>query len=336
MGPFMKSSRVLAGAVAAGMLLAALQPVAAQQSTLRIAGNFAAEHTSSKAMETFKTELAARSNGNLSADLFSGMQLGGAKENIDAVRAGTIFATWVGVAFVSRLVPEVEAVSLPFVFEGREQAMRAIDGPVGDLIEEKLAAKGFTALGWMELGSRHVTNSKRPLKTLDDFKGLKIRMQPNETHLATFRALGANPVAMDVKELYSALQQGVVDGQENPYPVIHANRYFEVQKYLSDTGHFFDFIILIANKRIFEGLNAEQKKAVREAAQAAVAQQRRMAAEAEVATLAELRAKGMQFDSISLDTRASLRRASAGIIDDVKKRVGAELVEKVMGEAVKR
>ena len=332
----MMFTRDLAAAVAVAILLAFLQPAAAQQGTLRIAGNFAAEHTSSKAMETFKIELAKRSNGTLSAELFSGMQLGGAKENIDAVRAGTIFATWVGVAFVSRLVPEVEVVSLPFVFEGREQAMRVIDGPIGDLIEEKLAAKGFTALGWMELGSRHVTNSKRPLKTLDDFKGLKIRMQPNETHLATFRAVGANPVAMDIKELYSALQQGVVDGQENPYSVIHANRYFEVQKYLSDTGHFFDFIILIANKRSFERMSTEQKKAVKGAAQAASIQQRRMAAEAETGALADLRAKGMQFDSLSPETRAALRKASAGVIDDVKKRVGADLAEKVISEAVKR
>jgi TRAP-type transport system periplasmic protein len=163
------------------------------QQTLRIAGNFPVDHSSSVAMETFRTELAAISGGKLAADLFPGMQLGGAKENMDAVRAGTIFGTWIGVAYVSRLVPEVEAVSLPFVFDNREQAMGAIDGPVGKLIDEKLAAKGFKSLGWMELGSRHVTNSKRPLKTIDDFKGLKIRMQPNETHLATFRAIGAIP-----------------------------------------------------------------------------------------------------------------------------------------------
>ena len=94
-------------------------------------------------METFKSELARRSNGTLSADLFPGMQLGGAQENVQAVRAGTIFATWIGVAFVSRLVPEIEAVSLPFIFEGREQAMRVIDGPVGDLIEERLGRKGL-------------------------------------------------------------------------------------------------------------------------------------------------------------------------------------------------
>ena len=284
-------------------------------------------------METFKAELARLSKGTLSADLFPGMQLGGAQENVQAVRAGTIFATWIGVAFVSRLVPEVEAVSLPFVFQGREQAMRVIDGPVGDLIEQKLGAKGFTALGWMELGARHVTNSKRPLKTLEDFKGLKIRMQPNQTHLATFRALGANPVAMDVKELYSALQQGVVDGQENPYPIIHANRYFEVQKYLSDTGHFFDFIILIANKQMLDGLTAEKKAAVRESARAAVDEQRKMAAAAEAATLADLKAKGMQLDPVPAELRAALRKASAGVIDDVRKRVGAELVDKVLAEA---
>jgi len=328
--------RLIAFAAAAASLAASLaaSPSAdAQGTTLRIAGNFATEHTSSKAMETFKAEVARRTNGALAVDLFPGMQLGGAQENVQAVRAGTIFATWIGVAFVSRLVPEVEAVSLPFVFEGRERAMRTIDGPVGTLIEEKLGAKGFTSLGWMELGARHATNSKRPLKTLDDFKGLKLRMQPNQTHLATFRALGANPVAMDVKELYSALQQGVVDGQENPYPIIHANRYFEVQKYLSDTGHFFDFIILIANKPMLEGLPAEQKTAVREAAKVAVAEQRKMAADAEAATLADLKAKGMQLDLLPAQTRDALRKASAGVIDEVRKRIGAEVVDKVLAEA---
>jgi tripartite ATP-independent transporter DctP family solute receptor len=316
-------SRLITFAAAAVLLAAspAAMPAAhAQGTTLRIAGNFAAEHTSSKAMETFRAEVSRRTNGSLVVDLFPGMQLGGAQENVQAVRAGTIFATWIGVAFVSRLVPEVEAVSLPFVFEGREQAMRVIDGPVGALIE-------------MELGARHATNSKRPLKTLDDFKGLKLRMQPNQTHLATFRALGANPVAMDIKELYSALQQGVVDGQENPYPIIHANRYFEVQKYLSDTAHFFDFIILIANKQMLDGLTAEQKAAVREAAKVAVAEQRKAAADAEAATLADLKAKGMQLDPLPAKTRETLRKASAGVVDEVRKRIGADVVDKVLAEA---
>jgi len=304
--------------------------------TLRIAGNFAIDHSSSKAMEIFKTELKNRTGGSLEADLFPGMQLGGAKENVDAVRAGTIFGTWVGAAFVSRLVPEIEAVSLPFLFDSREAALRVMDGPFGDLLEQKLAAKGFIALGWMELGSRHTTNSKRPIKTMDDFKGLKIRMQPNETHLATFRALGANPIAMDVKELYSALQQGVVDGQENPYPIIQTNRFFEVQKYLSNTGHFFDFILVIANKKQFDALKPEQKQALTETMKMAVAAQRSSAAEADRAALEDLKAKGMQFDPVSPAFTADLRKATAAIVGEVKKRAGADVVDRVVAEAQRK
>jgi tripartite ATP-independent transporter DctP family solute receptor len=210
--------------------------------------------------------------------------------------------------------------------------MRAVDGTVGKLIEAKLSAKGFTALAWMELGARHVTNAKRPLKTLDDFKGLKIRMQPNETHLATFRALGASPLAMDIKDVYVALQQGHIDGQENPYSVIHANKYFETQKYLSDTGHILDLIVLIANKKTFMSLAPEQQKAIREAARIAAIQQRKMAAEGEATALADLKAKGMQFDPLPPATRIALRKATAGVIDGVRRRVGAELVDKVVAE----
>jgi TRAP-type C4-dicarboxylate transport system substrate-binding protein len=161
-------------------------------------------------------------------------------------------------------------------------------------------------------------------------------MQPNETHLATFRAIGANPVPLDIKELYSALQQGVVDGQENPYSIINANRYSEVQKYLSDTGHFFDFIILMVNKRAFDALPAEHRTIVADAAKAAVAEQRKMAAQSDAAALVDLKSKGMQFDAISPETRAELRKASAGVIEDVKKRVGSDLVEQMIAAASKK
>jgi len=308
---------------------------AAAQEKIRVAGNFAVEHSSSRAMEMFKAELAKLTNNQLQADLFPAMQLGGAKENVDGVRAGTIFMTWVGTAFLSRVVPELEAVSLPFVFKDRDAAFRTVDGRVGQLLDQKLGDKGFVSLGWMELGSRHVTNGKRPIKTLADLKGLKIRMQPNETHLASFRALGANPVAMDVKELYSALQQGVVDGQENPYSIILANRYFEVQKYVSDTGHFFDYINIVANKRQFEAMKPEFQKAIRQAMAAAVQYQRKLAREGGDAALAELQKHGMQFDSVTPALREDMRKATSAIVEDVKKRVGAQLVDAVLAESMR-
>jgi tripartite ATP-independent transporter DctP family solute receptor len=253
---------------------------------------------------------------------------------VDAVRSGTLAITWVGAAFLSRIAPELEAVSLPFVFASRESALRVIDGPVGQAIDKKLQDKGFTSLGWMELGMRHVTNSKTPIKTMADLKGLKVRLQPNETHLSTFRALGANPVAMDVKELYSALEQRVVDGQENPYTVISASRFGEVQKHMSNTGHFFDFIAVVASKKAFDQLKPEYQKAVREAMTATIAYQRKLAAEQEAGKFAELKAK-MTYTEITPAAREEMRKASLPVIEDVKKRAGAELVNQVLVEAAK-
>jgi TRAP-type transport system periplasmic protein len=327
-------NRLLAPIAAALALTAAASAMAQQK--LQIAGNFATEHPSSIAVDqVFKKEIARLTNNQLQVDVFPAMQLGGAKENVDAVRSGTLALTWVGAAFLSRIAPELEAVSLPFIFANREAAFRVIDGPVGDAIDKKLGDKGFIALGWMELGMRHITNSKGPIQSMADLKGMKIRLQPNETHLASLRALGANPVAMDVKELYSALEQKVVDAQENPYTVISASRYGEVQKHLSNSGHFFDFIAVVASKKAFEQLKPEYQKAVREAMTATVTFQRKLAAESEVKALADLKTK-MTYTEITPAAREEMRKASATVIDSVRKRAGTELVDQVLAEVAKR
>jgi tripartite ATP-independent transporter DctP family solute receptor len=324
----------LLAALSAALVLAAA-PARAQQK-LQIAGNFATEHPSSVAVEqVFRKEVARLTNNQLQVDVFPAMQLGGAKENVDAVRSGTLALTWVGAAFLSRIAPELEAVSLPFVFPNRETAFRVIDGPVGAAIDKKLQDKGFISLGWMELGMRHITNSRGPIRSMADLKGLKIRLQPNETHLATFRALGANPVAMDVKELYSALEQRVVDAQENPYTVIAASRYGEVQKHLSNSGHFFDFIAVVASKKAFEQLKPEYQKAVREAMTATIAYQRKLAIESEATRLAELKGK-MTYTEVPPAALEEMRKTAAPVIEDVKKRAGADLVAQVLAEAGKR
>jgi TRAP-type transport system periplasmic protein len=180
----------------------------------------------------------------------------------------------------------------------------------------------------MELGARHVTNSRRPLRTIDDFRGLKIRSQPSEIYLATFRALGTNPVVIDFKDVYLALQQGDID--DNPYSVVHDYRLFQNQKYLSDTSHVLDLVIFVANKQIFMGLQPRQQNAIREAAAIAVAKQRKMASASEAAAFAKLKETEMQFDPLPSETRVALRRATAGVIEDARKRFGAELVDKVL------
>jgi TRAP-type C4-dicarboxylate transport system substrate-binding protein len=208
--------------------------------------------------------------------------------------------------------------------------MRVLAGPVGRLIATKLEAKGFIVLAWMELGELHVTNSKRPLKTIDDFKGLSLRVLPNATHLATFQALGARPVAMDLKDVGPALRQGDIDGEEQDYDTHYAKKFYESQKYLSDSRHFLDFHFLIANKKVFASLDPAQQKAIREAAAIAAVQQRKMSSEVEATALARLKEAGVQFDPLPAETRVALRRATARVIDDVKKSVGADVVNKVL------
>lgn len=302
---------------------------------IRVAGNFAAEHASSLAMAKFEAELERLSGGEIDVNVFPAQQLGGAAENVQAVKIGAIELMWVGTAYLTRTVPELEVVGLPFQFQSREQAFAIVDGPVGAALDAKLAKEGMTSMGYMELGFRHLTNNVRPIRTIDDIAGLKIRLQPNETHLATFRALGANPVAMDVKELYSALEQHVIDGQENPFAIINVAGYAEVQKNISNTGHFFDFISVAANKKWFDGLDAGKQAMVREAMATAVAYQRELAAEQDAAGLATLVGKGMAFTEVSPELAAALREKTAGVAAETKARLDPELVKLLDAETAK-
>jgi TRAP-type transport system periplasmic protein len=311
-------------------MMAVMSRAHAESVILRIGSAFGPNHSSSKAVEIFKTELESRTKGAIDVAFFPDMKLGGPKDLIDGVRTDTIFAAPVTLPYLSRLVPETEALNLPFVFGDAAHARRAIEGTVGKIIEERLAAKGFIPLGWMVLGARHVTNSKRPLTALADFKGLKIRLQPSETHMATFRALGANPVAMDIKEVYTALKQGDIDAAENPYEPIYSTKVYEVQKYLSNTGHVFDLILFIASKKTFMSLRPEQQKAVRDAARIAIPEQWKMAAAVDEEAFATLKASGMQFDPIPAATRVELKNAVSSVIDGVRKRVGTALVDQVV------
>ena len=173
------------------------------------------------------------------------------------------------------------------------------------------------------------------MKSVEDFKGLKIRLQPNQTHIATFEALGASPIAMDVKEVYQALQQGVIDGQENPFALIRASRYNEVQKYLSDTAHFFDFVIVAASKKQYDSFSEEERTAIEKAMAEAVAWQRQTAVTEDAESLKFLVDSGMQFDPISPEVRAVLREKTKAVIDQVKAKVGDELVNAVLAEIAK-
>lgn len=318
-------------AALAGLAIS-LTAFSASAEKIRVAGNFATEHSSSLAMQVFKDEVTKLTNGDLEVDIFPAQQLGGAAENVQAVRIGAVELIWVGTAYLTRTIPELEVIGLPFQFPNRETAFKVVDGPVGTKLDEYLAKENLVTLGYMELGFRQLTNNVRPITSVADIEGLKIRLQPNETHLATFRALGANPVAMDVKELYSALEQGVIDGQENPFAIIHVARYPEVQKHVSNTGHFFDFISVVANTDRLAQLSPEHQEAVRTAMSTAVAFQRDLAAKQDSEALDKLTAEGMTYTAVSPEFAAELRATTADVAASVREKIDADLFALVEAE----
>jgi tripartite ATP-independent transporter DctP family solute receptor len=292
---------------------------------------FVAEHTASKAMEIFKAEAERLSGGSIEVEVLLGTAgVSGTREVLDDIRTGNVFGLCIGAGHMARLIPEIGAVGLPYVFHNYDDVARTLKGRVGAAIEAKLAAKGVMSLGWLMFGAQNVVNSKRPLRTVDDFKGLKLRLFPDETHMAIFRALGANPVALDLKDLYLALRQGDIDGQENSYSVIYNYKFYEYGKYLSDTAHILDLIAFVADSKAFTSLQAGQQKAIREAAAIAVAQQWKMMAAEDADALVKLKEKGVQFDPLPSKTRAALRRTTAVVVEDARKRFGGELVDSIL------
>jgi tripartite ATP-independent transporter DctP family solute receptor len=325
------TGRFLAAATAAGVFAFAAS-AQAQSVPLTIATSMIAAHTSTRAMETFKVDVARRSHGSIEVELaLVGEQIGSPAELIQKLRAESFFAVLVGASTLARLIPEIEATNLPFLFRNYDDVMRTIDGPVGRLIESKADAKGFVVLAWFEFGARSVLNAKRPLRTFDDLKGLKLWVSPAQTFQATFRALGAAPMMIPTRDINNALQQGDIDGLEVSYTIM--NRYRENTRYVSDTNHVLDLLLLVANKKSFSRLTPEQQKTIRDTAKLAALQQRKMADEAEAAALTSLRDAGLQFDPIPREMRVAMRKATAGVIDGLKTSIGAELIDQVIAEA---
>jgi TRAP-type transport system periplasmic protein len=325
--------RTFIGAVITAGVVATCSPLLAHEVSLLMISAMPTDHPASVAMEILKAEAARRSNDAIRVELVPGMKFGGVAEVVQRVNSGTVFAAWLPPAYMSRTVPEVGIVTLPFVFNHFDDVLRAVDGPAGQVIEARLADKGFTTLAWMDDGARHVMNAKRPLKTLDDFRNLKLHAQPVEILHATLREVGTTPVTLNVMDIYTALKQGDLDGIEMPYPVSNNYGWWENQKYISDSNHTQDPVVLIANKKAFTSLSPEHQKVIRDAAKLAAVQELKMMADAEAAALADLRAKGLQFDPLPRETRMALRKVAADVINRMKGPLGPELVDAIVAEA---
>jgi len=240
-----------------------------------------------------------------------------------------------GLPFYDKLSPDLGAAVLPFGAATARQAICQIESEFGKYLEEKTAEKGVYLLGWMTMGERHVTNNRRPIKSVEDMKGLKIRTPSGQAWDLTFRALGANPTPIDIKELYQALQQGVVDGQENPYDNMLVRKFYEVQKHLSNTGHFNDWAGVFVNKAAFDKLSPEHQTAFRTAMATAVKEQREIS-EREIATARDGLVKGgMIYTELSAAELAKFREATRPVYAQMRQRLGDRVMD-LAEAAIKR
>ncbi len=266
---------------------------AAAQTTMRISISVAQNSHQGVGIDTFAREVEKRTAGRYKVQTFYSGALGGERESIEAVQLGTQELTFTSTGPIPNFVPASKILDVPFLFRDKPHARAVLDGKIGQDMLVKFEAKGFKALAWGENGIRHMTNSKRDVKTPDDLKGLKMRTMENPVHIAAYKGLGIVPTPMAFPEVFTALQQGTVDGQENPLSVIMAAKFDQVQKHLSLTGHVYSPAIFLMNKAAFDKLSAADKQAFLDAAKEAAKANRARVDEDDAKGVAELRAKGM-------------------------------------------
>ena len=286
----MKLNKLL-GALALGLVISGATHA---QTTMRISISVAQNSHQGVAIDTFAREVEKRTAGRYKVQTFYSGSLGGERESIEAVQLGTQELAFSSTGPVPNFVPEARILDIPFLFRDKAHARAVLDGPIGQDMLTKFDSKGFKALAWAENGFRHMTNSKRAVNSPDDLKGLKMRTMENPVHVTAYKGLGIVTTPMAFPEVFTALQQGTVDGQENPLSVIMAAKFDQVQKHLSLTGHVYSPAIFLMNKASFDKLSAADKQAFIDAAKEGTKANRARVDEDDAQGAAELKAKGMQ------------------------------------------
>jgi TRAP-type transport system periplasmic protein len=280
--------------ITAALVVAALSSVAGAQASMKISISVAQNSHQGVGIDTFAKEVETRTKGRIKVQPFYSGSLGGERESIEAVQLGTQELTFTSTGPVPNFVPEARILDVPFLFRDKAHARAVLDGPIGQEMLAKFEPKGFKALAWGENGVRHMTNSKRAVNSPEDLKGLKMRTMENPVHIAAYKGFGIVTTPMAFPEVFTALQQGTVDGQENPLSVIMAAKFDQVQKHLSLTGHVYSPAIFLMNKAAFDALSAEDKTNFLEAAKVAAKANRARVDEDDAKGVTELRSKGMQ------------------------------------------
>ncbi len=320
---FIKS--VLATLALSAMGLANAQDI--KERTFKIGLNGPDNHPAAAGMKKLAEGVAARSGGKLKVQLFFNGALGSDQAVVSSIKGGTVEMAVMNSGILASEVKALEVFDFPFLFNNEKEADAIVDGPIGKKMHAALQDKGIIGLGFQELGFRDITNSKRALNTVEDIAGLKLRVIPNAINVDWVKALGANPTPLPFPEVYSALEQGAIDGQENPVSVIAANKFWEVQKYVALTHHQYNPQSVIMSKKIWDGLSATEKKIFEDATVDAVKVQREAARAGLAANLELLKKNGMTITQFSPTEVAKLREKMKPVLEKHSAALGPIVAE---------
>ncbi len=277
-----------------------------------------------RALLKFEELVEAGSNSEIDVQIFPSSQMGPDREMIEGVQTGVLEMAVPPSSFFAGWDPAFAVIELPYMYASKDIALKTFDSDTGNEMLKRLENQGLVGLGWLENGLRHVTNNVRPIEAPADLEGIKLRTMKVPAHVDTFTTLGANPTPMNFGEVYSALQQGVIDGQENPIALIDSQRFYEVQKHVSLTGHVFTVYIPVISYDFYSSLSEEYQTLIRDSMKAAAEYQQELVNGEEAGQLQKIRDAGVNVVELSENQRAVFAKQTESVRTGYRDTVGAE------------
>jgi TRAP-type transport system periplasmic protein len=290
------------------------------------------KHTLYQGYQKFGEIIEAETDGKIKVEIYPNGQLGDDRTMIEGLQFGTLEAVGVSTSMLANWAPPMLAYDLPFAFPDAETAYKVLDGPFGEKVGTLLENEDLVLLSYMENGFRLLTNNEKEVRTISDIKGLKIRTMQTPVHLETWKALGASPTPMAYTELFTAMQQGVIDGQENPYGNMAMDKFYEVQKYLTETKHVYNPMGLVISKKFFDGLSKEEQEIVMKAGKEAGDYQRKLNQDETEKYKQVLIDNGMQITELSPVEFQAFADATKVVYEKFESEIGKEYIDEFLAE----
>ncbi|MBB6310001.1 TRAP transporter substrate-binding protein [Xanthobacter tagetidis] len=327
----LRASLVAFALTAAPMSVAGI----ASAETIRVSYVTAADHPYGLGVKKFGEIVEAKTGGRIRVRGFPSGQIGAEVPSISAAQGGILEVVVTSTAAVSGVDKAFGVFDLPYIFESDRQADAILDGPLGTAMLHRLDGKGLTGLCFWEAGFHQVTNSRRPIKSLDDLRGLKIRTIQNPVMIDAVNALGANAVPLPYTEVYTGLETKAIDGQTGTYPLVYANKIFEVQKYIAEANLFYAPVAVLMSKKFYDSLSPADQAIMRDACTEARTTEREANRALSPEALKQMKAAGLESTVLDAATIAAFKEKLRPVVDKHMKGIDPEVVATLQAELAK-